>query len=147
MKWTYALKRARTTTRQKFLNLCSRPTMKRGLSKYGWFSRSSSSWTFLLKKHKLLSVTHYAWQNYPLHFVLFFMLTLNTFNFIWRIVNTENVHSDFWFLNTFSFQLVPFFLGSSLSHCLLSVHFCISLCWSARSKMIPFNRGLRVVVF
>lgn len=75
------------------------------------------------------------------------MLTLNTFNFIQRTVNTENVHSDFWFLNTFSFQLVPFFLGSSLSHCLLSVHFCISLCWSARNKMIPFNRGLRVVVF
>lgn len=57
------------------------------------------------------------------------------------------MHSDFWFLNTFSFQLVLFFLGSSLSHCLLSVHFCISLCWSATRKMIPFNRGLWVVVF
>lgn len=44
---TYALKRARTTTRQKFLNLCSRPTMNSGLSKYGWFSLSSSSCTFL----------------------------------------------------------------------------------------------------
>lgn len=99
------------------------------------------------KMYITLSVTHYPWQKYPLHFVLFFMLTLNTFNFIQRTVNTENVHSNFWFLNTFSFQLVPFFLGSSLSHCLLSVHFCISLCWSARRKMIPFNRGLKVVIF
>lgn len=47
MKCTYALKRARTTTRQKFLNLCSLPTMNSGLSKYGWFSLSSSSCTFL----------------------------------------------------------------------------------------------------
>lgn len=49
---TYALNRARTTTRQKFLNLCSRPTMNRGLSKYGWFSLSSSSCTFLDQENR-----------------------------------------------------------------------------------------------
>lgn len=95
---------------------------------------------------KLLSDTHYTWQKYPLHFVLF-SSWLNTFNVIQRILIQKSVRSDFWFLSTFSFQLVLFFLGSSLSHCLLSVHSCISLCWSARSKTIPFKQGLWVVVF
>lgn len=36
---------------------------------------------------------------------------------------------------TFSFLLAPFFLGSSLFHCLLFVHFCISLYWNARDKL------------
>lgn len=60
--YTYALKRALTTTRQKFLNRCSRPTMKRGLSKYGWFSRNSSSWTFLLKNNIRTSKIVNHWQ-------------------------------------------------------------------------------------
>lgn len=34
---------------------------------------------------------------------------------------------------TFSFPLVPFFPGSSLFHCLLFVHFYISLYWNARN--------------
>lgn len=36
---------------------------------------------------------------------------------------------------TFSFPLAPFFPGSSLFHCLLFVHFYISLYWNARNTI------------
>ena len=109
---TYALKRARTTTRQKFLNLCSRPTMNSGLSKYGWFSRSSSSCTFLkgdiCRKIRLRLRLRFAVPKQE----------------------SRNTVASY----TFSFLLAPFFLGSSLFHCLLFVHFYISLYWNARNK-------------